>query len=589
MKIKHDVRSDSWDGCDGLGRRLPGWEECGSPRNDRFVGIFYFLCNNQPAPGGPFDVTKTIALNPSDPPFVAGQSYYWGEPELGYYLSWDPWVLRRHAYLLADAGVDTLIFDTTNNVTYPETYQAICEVFTQIRQEGEATPQICFLASEKSIDQVWENLYRPGHYQDLWFQWKGKPLLLFGQWELFGDMNQVVLRKEIQDFFTIRKSWAWDSLPWYGENGYHRWPWVAHYPQCIGWDEPGKAEMIPVAVGQHPLSNIGRSFHQGQQPPTNEYDLTAFTELGLHFSEQWQRALEVDPEFIFITGWNEWTAGPAVCDDTSQEALQAKWNFFPGAKLGRAGRPLKLGDHYFIDQYNQEYSRDAEPMWGGHTDNYYYQMMANIRRFKGVRPPMKASAAKQIDLGGDRNQWLEVAPEFLDHCFETLPSKNPELPGRAAAIGRTGRNEFVRLKVAFDDEFITFMAETRTALTAASDPNWMMLFIDGDRRKDTGWEGYDYLINWPVKQLPGADGLGVTSIQENRGGWSWKEIGEAAIRVDGNQLWIAVPRRLLGMQAGPLNFNFHWADNLQQPGETWDFLISGDSAPARRLDYHFEQ
>ena len=31
--------------------------------------------------------------------------HYWGEPQYGYYLSADPWVLRRHAQLLADAGV----------------------------------------------------------------------------------------------------------------------------------------------------------------------------------------------------------------------------------------------------------------------------------------------------------------------------------------------------------------------------------------------------------------------------------------------------------------------------------------------------
>ena len=45
--------------------------------------------------------------------------HYWGEPLYGYYLSDDPWVLRRHAQLLADAGIDTLIFDTTNAATYP--------------------------------------------------------------------------------------------------------------------------------------------------------------------------------------------------------------------------------------------------------------------------------------------------------------------------------------------------------------------------------------------------------------------------------------------------------------------------------------
>lgn len=29
----------------------------------------------------------------------------------------------------------------------------------------------------------------------------------------------------------------------------------------------------------------------------------------------------------------------------------------------------------FVDQFNQENSRDVEPMRGGHWDTYYYQMV----------------------------------------------------------------------------------------------------------------------------------------------------------------------------------------------------------------------
>ena len=173
---------------------------------------------------------------------------------------------------------------------------------------------------------------------------------------------------------------------------------------AVGWDQPGVAEMVPVAVGQHPLSNIGRSFHNGKQPPTNDYDVTEFTNQGLHFAEQWQRALEVDPEFIFITGWNEWMAGSAVCEDPSQEALQALWDFFPGPSWAGPGKQLKKGDRYFIDQYNQEYSRDAEPMKGGHADNYYYQMLANIRRFKG------SPAAACSLWTGRPSTWRQLRP-----------------------------------------------------------------------------------------------------------------------------------------------------------------------------------
>jgi hypothetical protein len=583
MNNEHDVFADTWVATDALGRELPTHAQVGAPRKDRFVGIFYFLCNLGRGDAAPQDVTKTLAANPTHPDFKPHKPYYWGEPELGYYQSVDRWAIRRHAYMLADAGVDTLIFDTTNDYTYPPTYSAVGDVFRQIRAEGEPTPDICFLASEKSVYKLWDEIYSKGLYQDLWFQWKGKPLLLFGHHaELHGDMNTIEFPAHIRDFFTLRKSWAWDSLAWYGEQGYHRWPWVAHYPQCIGWDQPGVAEQVPVAVGQHPLSGIGRSFHDGQEPPTDEYDVTPFTPQGLHFAEQWKRALEVDPEFVFVTGWNEWTAGAVECDDPSYEALQAKWSFFPGAKLGKAAKPLKVGDIYFIDQYNQEFSRDIEPMRGGHTDNYYYQLVDGIRRYKGARPLPTASAPKTIDLHGDFAQWDDVQPEYRDHQHETLPRNEPGIGSAGPYVNTTGRNEFVTMKVARDAANLYFYARTREPLTPASDRNWMMLFINADGRKDTGWQGYDFVVNWPVIDQTR------TTVQHNLGDWRWLPVGEAQYRVEGNQLMIIVPRALLGMQNGPLTFNFHWADNIACSGEIEDFFLHGDSAPNRRFDYHYQ-
>ena len=49
----------------------------------------------------------------------------------------------------------------------------------------------------------------------------------------------------------------------------------------------------------------------GVQPALNEYLVPAngSVGLGLRFAEQWERALEVDPEFIFLSEWNEWMHG----------------------------------------------------------------------------------------------------------------------------------------------------------------------------------------------------------------------------------------------------------------------------------------
>ena len=47
--------------------------------------------------------------------------------------------------MLADAGVDGIFFDVTNLVTYPESFQAVCQAFTDIRAQGGTTPQVAFL------------------------------------------------------------------------------------------------------------------------------------------------------------------------------------------------------------------------------------------------------------------------------------------------------------------------------------------------------------------------------------------------------------------------------------------------------------
>ncbi|MGC9467536.1 MAG: hypothetical protein ACP5HS_03005 [Anaerolineae bacterium] len=580
---RHDLFSDTWVATDALGRELPGFSVCGAPRENRFVGIFYFIARGYTGPEPPRDVTKLLAENPERPQFWPGFSHHWGEPEYGYYRSTDRWVIRKHAYALADAGVDTLIFDVTNDRTFPECYEAVCEVFRDVRGEGEPTPDICFLASERSAYELWESLYSKGRYADLWFQWKGKPLLLFGQHgEVRGDMNDVIFAPHIQEFFTLRRSWAWDSLSWYGDEGHHRWPWVAHYPQCIGWDEQGVPEQVPVAIGQHPLSGIGRSFHNGHQPETDKFDVTPYTADGLHFEEQWERALEVDPEFVFITGWNEWTAGAMVCDDPSYEALQAKWSFFPGAELGRAGKPLKVGDIYFIDQYNQEFSRDAEPMRGGHTDNYYYQMIANIRRYKGVRPLPQVPGPQSIDLDGSFDQWTEVEPAYREHLYDTLHRHEPGWGSAGPYVDTTGRNEFALLKVAHDADMVTFYARTRGPISPYTDPYWMLLFVNGNQDKATGWEGYDFVVNLDV--LDGSR----TTVKASDGGWDWHTVGEAQYRVEGNQLMVAVPRRLLGLEKDPMAFDFHWADNIRGSGDIADFFVGGDSAPPRRFDYRYQ-
>jgi len=63
---------------------------------------------------------------------------------------------------------------------------------------------------------------------------------------------------------------------------------------------------MPSTAGFGSMSEAGahgRSFHDGKMdtgPNRVRY--------GLNVTEQWDRAFQEDPRFVFFTGWNEWSA-----------------------------------------------------------------------------------------------------------------------------------------------------------------------------------------------------------------------------------------------------------------------------------------
>ena len=554
-----------WPATDGLGRGLPMPGEVPGPRADRFVGMFYFLWHDnrggkRPEGDGPYDVSKILAVDPDAVHHPGsklwgpiGLYHYWAEPLYGYYLSTDAWVIRRHARLLADAGVDTLIFDATNAQTYPDAYTKLCEVFLEIRASGGRTPQIAFMVNTKAGPtalRAYRDLYRPGKFRDLWFVWQGKPLML---------CDPAEASPELRGFFTLRKAhWPFTLV-----NTPYAWHWEATYPQPFGYtDDPKRPEQVSVSVAQNlrdsdgRVTNMsagnarGRSFHDQARDTS-----PGAVDRGGNFQEQWKRAFELDPPFVLVTGWNEWIAG--------------RW--------GKPGGPVE-----FVDQFDREYSRDIEPMKGGHGDNYYYQLAANVRRYKGVAALPKASPSKTIDLDGDFQQWDDVAPEFLDDPGDTAP-RDFDGAGRTHYVDRSGRNDLVALKVARDGKDVFFHARSREPLTARTGPNWMQLLIDADRDPKTGWEGFDFLVNRTVE----ADGS--TWLERNVGGWTWEKVAKVRLRTSGNILHLAIPRAALGLPEGksPLAFDFKWTDNVQRPGDVMDFYASGDVAPEGRYKFRY--
>ena len=555
-----DLYSDTWAATDALGRRLPGYEQVGPVRENRTVGIFYFLWLGQHGTDGPYDITELLKENPEAPRYgPPGQFHHWGKPELGYYTSDSEYVIRRHARLLSDAGVDVLIFDVTNAATYPTVYLKLCEIYRQLRAEGQKTPQIMFLthsAPDKTIQTLYEEFYSKNLYPELWFYWKGKPLLL-------GRPEK--LESNITDFFTLRDCWAWT-------HDKDTWNWLENWPQRYGWhDAQDKPEEVSVSVAQHPTSNIGRSHYNNKQPEANAYGVGPQTHKGLYFSQQWEEALKIDPEFIFVTGWNEWVA----------QRFLAKAGEAPGEMVGR---PLKPGDTFFVDTYSQEYSRDIEPMEGGHGDNYYYQMVANIRKYKGVRKPQPASAAKTIAIDGVFEDWQEVGPQFRDHLGDAEHRDEKGWGKAGMYVNATGRNDLATMKVARDAEAVYFYAETAKPLTPQTDKNWMLLYIDSDQNAKTGWQGYDYVVNLNVSDAK------TTSLHRLTEGWNPELKSKIAFAAKDNQLELAIPREALGLtRDAKVSLDFKWADNILKTGDVTEFFLNGDVAPERRFNYRYTE
>jgi len=551
---------------DALGRKLPTCKETGNVKKDKYVGLFYWIWHTELSEGFPAnDLSKLLAqypqiINDYDSPLWPTDEgyYYWGKPLFDYYIDTDKWVLRKHAEMLADAGVDVIFFDCSNgSFTWRESYLTVCEVFADARRDGIKTPQIAFLmpfaateGSKIAIGSIYGWLYQEGTYRDLFFKWDGKPLIM-------GYPDN--LTTELKNYFSFRPGQgAYNAGPTRSDH----WGWLEIYPQHgFGNGSSGGYEQVTVGVAQNWSKErgltamnapgvFGRSYTNSGGTSGDE---TAVN-YGYNFQEQWDRALELDPEFVFVTGWNEWIAG-------RQEYWEGQYNAFP-------------------DLFSQECSRDIEPMKGGHGDNYYMQLVSNIRRFKGMEAPGVPSAPKTVLIDGNFDDWKYVSPRYVAHKGSTMHRSSSGWKG-VYYTNTTGRNDFVAAKVARSNEDVYFYIETADKISDPSDEAWMRLLIDTDRNKSTGWEGYDYLVN---RSSPGKTAV----LEKSTDGWAWTKIGVVDYAVSGNRMEIRIPKSLLQIK-DKVNIEFKWSDNMQNEGDLMDFYINGDVAPGGRFNYLFSE
>lgn len=552
--------ADNWVATDALGRELPCYAEVGPRRNDKFIGMFYYIW--QGAHGNQvYDISKILVQKPENRKWGPNLSYhFWGEPEYGYFRAGDPFVIRHDLQMLSNADIDFIFFDVTNAVTYLDVVNKICEVSLEMRKMGTKTPQICFATNSQSgrtMNELYDKFYAQEKYRTLWFYWDGKPLIM-------GNSKDPELRKDVEDFFTIKYSWAWSD----SANYPNHWQWLDHYPQDYGWSiSKDIPEQITVSTAQHPTTSIGKSFHYGKQPKVNELYVSEYTDRGLYFEEQWKQAHKIDPKVVMVTQWNEWVAMRFISDGKNQSDIYA-------------ARKAPVGTSFFVDVFSPEFNRDIAPMKGGYGDNYYYQLISHVRRFKGLDSGEEYSNLKDIIIDGSFTDWNEITPVFRDHKGDVMHRDYPGYNPNDRYINKTGRNDIIESRVSYNEDKVFFYVKTTSTLTPHTGKNWMLLFIDVDKDKKTGWEGYDYIINLDVISDT------VTTLKK----WNnekWVTVKQIDYAYSHDELELAVDKSVFDSQKMQPSFRFHWADNIQQMKDVSAFSLDGDSAPDRRFDYEY--
>ena len=553
-------------GSDELRRVLPLHDEVGDIRKNRNVGIFYFLWQGDVASKTSelkWDLSKII---PNHPEVLEdgdhenwgskerGRYYFWGEPVYGYYRGDDYWVHLRNMQLLTDAQVDFLVIDATNTLIYPEQSGALMRAIKTVQDQGKNPPKMVYYTnteSGKTMQKIYDTFYKkesPYYYPSCWYYLESKPLII--------GITKEAAGKAYESFFTFRES-QWPNEP-VKTNG---WPWIDFQrPQTVYANAEGEKEIINVSIAQHPnpaagmggsafygnMDNRGRSYRNGSHGDP-EKDIV----YGYNFQEQWDYALQQNVPFIFITGWNEWVAG--------------RWG-------STDGNP----EHsYFCDQASPEYSRDIEPTYtAGLKDNYYMQMVANIRKYKGMNSTPAISKEKTIKTFAD---WNDVKPVYIDYTKDTQSRNHPgaQLNPTHQYINNTGRNDFYLLKVARDKENLYFYAETTRDLSENKSDNWMRLYLNSDRQPETGWSGYDYRINAGKELQKYANG-------------TWSTINNVTIIREGNKLMYRFPAADISLNTGNLDFEFKWSDNMQNDQDPLDWYVNGDAAPGGRFNFVYK-
>lgn len=275
--------------------------------------------------------------------------HYWAEPAQGYYRSTDKAAHRKNLELLGAANVDFLVLDYTFADSMElwgpgsgswETYiegpmNALLDTIMEMRAEGKKVPYVVMWPNNYKMFEILKTTFLDQEkWKDCFVYWNDKPFVLY--W--YDSLKNKAETDAFADELTFRAMYGLQ-----GEVHPGQWSYLeVDNAKTVAYDTNGNPEHMTACVAT-------------QENYMSKLDCAHGRNGGRFWNSQWKNVFAVHPKIVTITWWNEWCA--------------------------QLYRDPNYG-YFFTDNFNQEYSRDIEPMKGGHGDQYYKWLIEYVRAYK---------------------------------------------------------------------------------------------------------------------------------------------------------------------------------------------------------------
>ena len=248
------------------------------------------------------------------------------------YDSGDPAVIDEHLAMIADAGIDYLLFDLTNHVNADNAYiknraKAVAERI-RIWNQDSAHRKIRYAVGiggiqmthspstvEEECTIIYDEFFSQSIGGDNYYQINGKPLIVtYAEYADRLGWEQSTISKTSSNRFTVE--WMQGTLTGTNASGQ---PPLADIGRYYGWTYPnGSIASTGTMVAQPGHNNYVGTFISRQYNGVNG---------GFYSTQCWQRILQQKPQNVVINSFNEFAEETAVqpSDTAGLTSPSEKW------------------------------------------------------------------------------------------------------------------------------------------------------------------------------------------------------------------------------------------------------------------------